>query len=473
MNSMKTRTQTSACIFHSRAALLLTTLVATCTWVTSTPAQCLPAPAGLVGWWQGESNATDSIGTNHGTFPFGSAFATGQVGQALDFDGVSRVVQVPDAPVLNPTNAITLEAWVYMTGPYSGVGGAMFGKDGVYSDRQYMVGMVDRYQQGLTNIPNSWIFRAHLSVPGEFKILDSVTTIQFGSWHHVAMTYDGALLSLFVDGKLDASTPLSGPIITTSQPLVIGGSVDGPWDFNGRVDELSLYHRALSANEITAIHAAGSAGKCAPTAPETCITPPSGLASMWSAEGNAKDSVSGQNAILQGGAGFNAGKVGQAFSFDGVDDYLLINGSSTLDVGAGAGFTMEGWINPASTSMMPIFEFERSLGTSEDNDVGAHLFISITSLGAGSFYVNLLDTNQSSHVIATGPGFVQAGIWQHVAVSYDKVSGQSQTPTWAASRRKPRSPTYCSVREPHSVQRHPRPTNSPAGWMRSVSTTAR
>jgi hypothetical protein len=87
---------------------------------TSTQPQPCITPANLAGWWRGESDAKDSIGTNNGTFPFGSAFATGKVGQALDFDGVSRVVQVPNAPALNPTNAITLEAWVYMAGPYSG-----------------------------------------------------------------------------------------------------------------------------------------------------------------------------------------------------------------------------------------------------------------------------------------------------------------------------------------------------------------
>ncbi|MBC8095007.1 MAG: immunoglobulin domain-containing protein, partial [Akkermansiaceae bacterium] len=166
---------------------------------------------------------------------------------------------------MNPTNALTLESWIYVNEHSPSGGVVMFGKDGVYSDRQYLVGLGDISLTGETNIPNTWVVRAHLSVPGEFKIFNGRTVIQVRKWYHVAMTYNGSELSLYVNGVLDRSEPLTGPIITTAQPLIIGGSVPGPWDFNGRVDELSLYHRALNSNEIAGIFLAGSAGKCPPT----------------------------------------------------------------------------------------------------------------------------------------------------------------------------------------------------------------
>jgi hypothetical protein len=84
------------------------------------------------------------------------------------------------------------------------------------------------------------------------------------------MTYDGAALKLYVNGNLDAHKAVTGPIIVTSQPVRIGGGAPAgspPYFFNGLLDEVSLYSRALSQSEIQAIYNAGSAGKCVPVLP--------------------------------------------------------------------------------------------------------------------------------------------------------------------------------------------------------------
>src|ERR1041385_4039347 len=91
------------------------------------------------------------------------------------------------------------------------------------------------------------------------------------------MTYDGSYLRLYVNGVEDGSLAVSGSLITTTQPLLIGGSVPGPWNFPGRVDELALYNRALSSAEIKDIFAAGSAGKCATPQPPSITTQPADL----------------------------------------------------------------------------------------------------------------------------------------------------------------------------------------------------
>jgi hypothetical protein len=88
-----------------------------------------------------------------------------------------------------------------------------------------------------------------------------------------------------------------------------------------------------------------------------CVTPPAGLVSWWRAEGDGTDFVGNNDGVLQGGLTFAAGEVGQAFSFNGVDGNVQVPASATLDVGQGAGLTIEAWINPVNTATEPIADW--------------------------------------------------------------------------------------------------------------------
>src|SRR5438874_5336587 len=73
---------------------------------------CVPATSGLIGWWPGDGNASNMLGTNNGVLN-GSATATapGMVGSAFALDGTNGSVQIPNSPLLRPTH-LTVEAWV-------------------------------------------------------------------------------------------------------------------------------------------------------------------------------------------------------------------------------------------------------------------------------------------------------------------------------------------------------------------------
>jgi hypothetical protein len=142
--------------------------------------------------------------------------------------------------------------------------------------------------------------------------------------------------------------------------------------------------------------------------------------SWWPAEGDATDIVGTNSGILQNGMGFDTGEVGQAFSFDGVSSYIVVPASASLDVGAGSGFTLECWINPADLAN------EHALAEWNDaaGNIGVHLWISIAQLGGlGSIYANLKDPSGGDHNFASPPNLLTTGNYQHVALTYDKGSG--------------------------------------------------
>ena len=148
-----------------------------------------------------------------------------------------------------------------------------------------------------------------------------------------------------------------------------------------------------------------------------CTPTPSGLVAWWPAEGNANDIIGGNNGIATA-ITYTNGEVGQAFVFDGTSGYVLVPGSSNLDIGDnGSGITIEGWINPASDADGPIAEwasgFPCALGLQLWCQPGLQLV------------ANVIETNGNYHALYTGTGALSSNIFQHVALTYDKASGNA------------------------------------------------
>ena len=151
-----------------------------------------------------------------------------------------------------------------------------------------------------------------------------------------------------------------------------------------------------------------------------CVAPPSGLVSMWSAEGNANDSVGAQHGTLQNGTAFGAGKVAQAFTFDGTDDAVRVPASAALNVGAGSGLSVEFWMNPTKQTIAPLVEWNNGLGS-----WGVHFWQSVDTGDGGirNLFANIRDTSGIAHQINSAAGLLMTNVFQHVALTYDKASG--------------------------------------------------
>ncbi len=155
---------------------------------------------------------------------------------------------------------------------------------------------------------------------------------------------------------------------------------------------------------------------------QTCTPPPSGLVAWLPGDGNANDiSGNGNNGTLQSGVTYAVGKVAQAFNLDGTaNGFIKVNASSSLNVGAGNGLTIEAWIRPTQISTAQIL-----VEWNNGSNIGAHIALSSTIGGPspGNVSANLIDTSGTFHFFESAGGLTTANAYQHVAVTYDKTTG--------------------------------------------------
>jgi hypothetical protein len=232
----------------------------------SNAASCTPSPGGLIGWWPGDGNANDLLGANNGSLQGGaSASATGLDGPAFNFDGTNAYVPIPDSPSLRPTN-LTIETWVRFSSLDSfGSGGSPPGDQYIVFKQNSKSSDFEGFDLGKTRIAGNDYFQFIVSSPlGQVSHLESATIVSAGVWYHVAAVRDTNFIRLFVNGQMEGETRVTFPQDYGTFPLFFGTSGQSYWDhkFNGTLDEVSLYNRALSGGEIAAIYSAGAAGKC-------------------------------------------------------------------------------------------------------------------------------------------------------------------------------------------------------------------
>jgi len=212
-----------------------------------------PLDQGLAAYWnfdEGSGNiAADSSGNgNTGTLINNPAWVDGTSGKALSFNGVNNYVQIPQSSSLDVTSQLTVEAWIYPRAYVDNTGQT----SGIVCRTDWNGGHI----YVLSFYPNSQ--KASFSVNPAWE-QPSTTDVQLNTWTHLAMTYDGSRVQFYMNGQPDGSYALSGPIYTTSNWLAIGCLPTGPYGgagtyayFNGIVDEVKIYSKALSQQEIQA-----------------------------------------------------------------------------------------------------------------------------------------------------------------------------------------------------------------------------
>lgn len=164
----------------------------------------------------------------------------GAVGNAFAFDGGH--VAIPDDPSFGVEH-VTVAAWVNPDSAKS--------REYLFDGRGHRYGLKE--DDG-TEVPRFFVFYDG----GKIQQLNASQALPSGIWTHLAATYDGDVMKLYVNGTLDTQTSgASGPIDDAAGQCRIGDYVGGGYSFDGRLDEVYVFDRALSAVDVAALARAG------------------------------------------------------------------------------------------------------------------------------------------------------------------------------------------------------------------------
>ena len=174
---------------------------------------------------------------NTGTISGASWTTAGKFGGALSFNGINNLVLIPNSASLNVSAAMTLQAWVFPSATQSGW-------------RTILQREVDAYSLNASNDAGPLFPAGGGIFGGSGTWISGTSASPVNAWTHVALTYDGATLKLYVNGVQAASQARTGAVQTNTNPLRIGGNIPYGEFFQGLIDEVRVYNRALTQAEI-------------------------------------------------------------------------------------------------------------------------------------------------------------------------------------------------------------------------------
>ncbi len=197
---------------------------------------------GIVSLWNlNENSGTivyDSEDGNDGTI-YGASWTEGISGSALKFDGKNDYVSIPDADNLDITQSLSIMAWakteknvtakVVQKGDWDGYNIAL----DKWKGWKGSIRMTNNTSHGL-----KW---------GEGRPL-------LKEWYHIALTYDGSQMKLYVNGQEKSSKAVAGELKVNSRPVSFGSDNGAQKFFKGTIDDVRIYSQALTAEEIQAIY---------------------------------------------------------------------------------------------------------------------------------------------------------------------------------------------------------------------------
>jgi hypothetical protein len=203
----------------------------------------------VVGLWlldEGQGGTVkDSSGNGNNGVIEGAEWVDGKFGSALKFDGETTRVVIPSSDSLNVPEQVTVEAWIFPTELHSDINAVAQKWGDLSNRRQYQIGVID--VDGTARF-----YISHTGIDHQRPIGEGVPANQ---WTHLAGTFDGQVIRVFVNGKFSEELDSPGGIHQSDLDFFIGGY--GPDDeyaqnrhFNGIIDEVRVSDEALTEDDL-------------------------------------------------------------------------------------------------------------------------------------------------------------------------------------------------------------------------------
>lgn len=278
--------------------------------------------ANLVAYWKLDGNSNDSKGSNNGT-DTNVSYVAGKYGQCASLNGSSSFFTVTNPSIQLNNFTLSFNIKTTSTTYSTPVDNGWF-TEGVNVFMEYQ---------------NNGTFNIGIRDGGTVtQTANTTKVINDGSWHNIVITADGVNLKIYVDGLLDKSNS-SNISATTSTTLYFGRRAStSDFFFNGLIDDIAIFSRALSASEVNELYQGMTLGEYLPN---------SSTKLLLHLNGNSTDSSGNGNNGVDTDITYVDGKFGKCASFNGTSSNIAIADNNTLDFGTGD-FTFITWLYPTN-----------------------------------------------------------------------------------------------------------------------------
>jgi len=377
---------------------------------------------GMVSYWKADGNADDLLGNNNGQLINGATAASeGTLGNAFSTTGCSfgpsgcgSYLNFGYLNGIDGANEYTLVMWVKSS---EGGMNILYSYSSPTVTLNPTVGVIYAYN------PSS-----NLVIGGYPLALEYSTglIVADDTWHMLTISKGASSFSVYKDktGSSINPQPIGGSLPFDPSWYFSIGQGHNSAGYNGLSDEVAFFNRSLSAADVSALYDRIIAGNpyctvVAPPAVPTCgENDTQGMISYWKGETDGSDSYGSNTATEYGGITHPAGKVGNAFNFDGVNDALhIINTESNFDFEWNSPFAIEFWAKYDLIIPGPWFHtvfYDKQIPVEQPRK-GIKFYLSSDG-HLGAVIQHNYDTSLAQYV----PDYpVTAHDWKHFALTYD------------------------------------------------------
>jgi hypothetical protein len=342
-------------------------------------------------------NVNDTSGNaQNGTNVGGVTFTTGKVGNAFTFNG-SNYITLPNNS-MKLTGDFSISCWVNMA--------STSGIQTFLSTYQNIAGVDYGFIFRIINDFKFTFFNGATQIDTNTSGGGSMLT---NTWYHVVVTKTSSQIKWYINGVVD--NVFNGTYNISYHPTSNVAGIGALYKWNGtdtayymsngsKIDGLTVWNKVLTANEVANLYNAGTGAEY-PFSSQLLPSP--------------NDSVSTNHGTLMNGATFTTGKIGKAFTFDGVNDYVKLPDNS---LNLTNNFSYSFWVKSSDTSSFTAIISNIENARSPYGFSHGYWY----RLSSGKIQASYRDGNNSTEFLTTSVGSVSNGSWNHVAITFNKTN---------------------------------------------------